>query len=50
LLVPLCATHVEKEAGNAAESGGAIFSYGNNPINGNQPGGIGTAPIVIGLH
>jgi hypothetical protein len=31
-------------------SGGAIFSYGNNPINGNQPGGIGTAPIVIGLH
>jgi hypothetical protein len=22
-----------------ATSGGAIFSYGNNPINGNQPGG-----------
>jgi hypothetical protein len=33
-----------------ASGGGAIFSYGNNPINGNQPGGIGTAPIVIGLH
>jgi hypothetical protein len=33
-----------------ANSGGAIFSYGNNAINGNQPGGIGTAPIVIGLH
>jgi hypothetical protein len=33
-----------------ANNGGAIFSYGNNPINGNQPGGIGTAPIVIGLH
>jgi hypothetical protein len=36
--------------GLAASGGGAIFSYGNNPINGNQPGGIGTAPIVIGLH
>jgi hypothetical protein len=36
--------------GLSATSGGAIFSYGNNPINGNQPGGIGAAPIVIGLH
>jgi hypothetical protein len=33
-----------------ANSGGAIFSYGNSPINGNQPGGIGTPPILIGLH
>jgi hypothetical protein len=36
--------------GLSATIGGAIFSYGNNPINGNQPGGIGTAPVVIGLH
>jgi hypothetical protein len=33
-----------------ASGGGAIFSYGNNAINGNQPGGIGTAPIAIGFH
>jgi hypothetical protein len=33
-----------------AANGGAIFSYGNNAINGNQPGGIGTTPILIGLH
>jgi hypothetical protein len=33
-----------------ANNGGAIFSYGNSSINGNQPGGIGTAPILIGLH
>jgi hypothetical protein len=33
-----------------ADSGSAIFSYGNNAINGNQPGGIGTAPIVIAYH
>jgi hypothetical protein len=33
-----------------ANNGGAIFSYGNNPINGNQPGGIGTVPILIGFH
>jgi hypothetical protein len=36
--------------GFSAGGGGAIFSYGNNAINGNQPGGIGTAPIVIGFH
>jgi hypothetical protein len=34
----------------SSTSGGAIFSYGNSPINGNQPGGIGTPPILIGLH
>jgi hypothetical protein len=33
-----------------ANNGGAIFSYGNNAINGNQPGGIGTPPIQIGFH
>jgi hypothetical protein len=36
--------------GLKATNGGAIFSYGNNTINGNQPGGIGTAPILIGQH
>jgi hypothetical protein len=36
--------------GLVASGGGGIFSYGNNAINGNQPGGIGTAPILIGLH
>jgi hypothetical protein len=34
----------------SAISGSAIFSYGNNAINGNQPGGTGTAPISIGLR
>jgi hypothetical protein len=34
----------------SAVSGSAIFSYGNNAINGNQPGGTGTAPISIGLR
>jgi hypothetical protein len=34
----------------SAISGSAIFSYGNNAINGNQPGGIGTTPISIGLR
>jgi hypothetical protein len=38
------------QTGLSATSGGGIFSYGNNPINGNQPGGIGTAPVVIALH
>jgi hypothetical protein len=38
------------QQGLFALSGGAIFSYGNNAINGNQPNGNGTAPIVIGLH
>jgi hypothetical protein len=33
-----------------AANGGVIFSFGNNAINGNQPNGDGTAPIVIGLH
>jgi hypothetical protein len=28
----------------------AIFSYGNNDINNNQPGGLGSAPTVIGQH
>jgi hypothetical protein len=36
--------------GLVTNNGGAIFSYGNNPINGNQPNGIGAAPILIGLH
>jgi hypothetical protein len=36
--------------GLSAGGGGAIFSYGNNAINGNQPGGIGTTPIAIGFH
>jgi hypothetical protein len=36
--------------GLSANTGGAIFSYGNNLINGNQPGGVSTAPILIGLH
>jgi hypothetical protein len=36
--------------GLSAGTGAAIFSYGNNAINGNQPNGNGTAPIVIGLH
>jgi hypothetical protein len=35
--------------GLSASSGGAIFSYGNNAINGNQPNGS-AAPILIGLH
>jgi hypothetical protein len=30
-------------------TGGAIFSYGNSAINGNQPNGS-AAPILIGLH
>ena len=33
-----------------ANTGAAIFSYGNNNINANQPGGIGSAPTVIGQH
>jgi hypothetical protein len=36
--------------GLVVSSAAAIFSYGNNAINGNQPGGIGTVPTVIGLH
>jgi hypothetical protein len=35
--------------GLSTSSGGAIFSYGNNAINGNQPNGS-AAPTVIGLH
>jgi hypothetical protein len=35
--------------GLSTNFGGAIFSYGNNPINGNQPNGS-AAPTVIGLH
>jgi hypothetical protein len=35
--------------GLAVSNGGVIFSYGNNPINGNQPNGS-TTPILIGLH
>jgi hypothetical protein len=41
------------QANNTAfntQQSGAIFSYGNNAINGNQPGGIGSAPISIGLR
>jgi hypothetical protein len=30
--------------------GGAIFSYDNNAINGNQPGGNGSTPTSIALH
>jgi hypothetical protein len=40
----------ENNTGLSAGGGGAIFSYGNNAINGNQPGGIGTTPIAIGFH
>jgi hypothetical protein len=40
----------ENSAAFSASGGGAIFSYGNNAVNGNQPGGIGTAPISIGFH
>jgi hypothetical protein len=40
----------ENNTGLSANANGAIFSYGNNAINGNQPGGTGTAPISIGLH
>jgi hypothetical protein len=35
--------------GLKATNGGAVFSYGNNAINGNQPGGS-ASPILIGLH
>jgi hypothetical protein len=35
--------------GLSTNTGGAIFSYGNNPINGNQPNGS-AAPVGIGLH
>jgi hypothetical protein len=35
--------------GLSTSNGGAIFSYGNNAINGNQPNGSAT-PILIGLH
>jgi hypothetical protein len=33
-----------------ADANSGIFSYGNNAINGNQPGGIGTVPTLIGFH
>jgi hypothetical protein len=33
-----------------SSSGGAIFSYGNNNINDNQPGGLGSTPTPIGQH
>jgi hypothetical protein len=35
--------------GLSVQTGGAIFSYGNSAINGNQPNGS-AAPILIGLH
>jgi hypothetical protein len=40
----------QNSTGLSASANGAVFSYGNNAINGNQPGGIGTAPTVIGFH
>jgi hypothetical protein len=40
----------QNSTGLSASANGAIFSYGNNAINGNQPGGTGTAPISIGLR
>jgi len=49
--VILSKTSIQATCNNAfnATGGAVIFSYGDNPVNSNN-GGLGTAPIVIGLH